>query len=138
MISFMLGIVFFKKKDVITICLLMVLQVLKGLKSYQIKLMQVKKLTDDDLNSMGVKAYDDYTLEVKTTVRVSFLDELLTFPPFYPINEKFAEKKGNKYGKSAKTILGNGAFIMTNWEPGSVAEFEKNESYYDRKHVKIK
>ena len=96
-----------------------------------------EELTDDNLNSMGVKAVDDYTLEVKTTVRVSFLDELLAFPPFYPINEKFAEKQGNKYGKSAKTILGNGAFTMTNWEPGSVAEFEKNESYYDQKHVKL-
>ena len=27
---------------------------------------------------------------------------------------------------------------MTNWEPGSVAEFEKNESYYDQKHDKYK
>lgn len=39
--------------------------------------------------------------------------------------EKFAEKQGSKYGKSAKTILGNGAFKMINWEPGSVAEFKK-------------
>ena len=96
-----------------------------------------EELTDDDLNSMGVKALDDYTLEVKTTVRVSFLDELLAFPPFYPINEKFAEKQGNKYGKSAKTILGNGAFTMTNWEPGSIAEFKKNDDYYEAKTVKI-
>ena len=96
-----------------------------------------EELTDDDLNSMGVKAIDDYTLEVKTTVRVSFFDELMAFPCFFPINEKFCEKQGDKYGKSAKAILGNGAFIMTNWEPGSVAEFEKNESYYDQKHVKL-
>lgn len=96
-----------------------------------------EELTDDDLNSMGVKALDGYTLEVKTTVRVSFLDELLAFPPFYPINEKFAEKQGSKYGKSAKTILGNGAFKMINLEPGSVAEFKKNENYYDQKHVKL-
>ena len=96
-----------------------------------------EELTDDDLNSMGVKAIDDYTLEVKTTVRVSFFDELMAFPCFFPINEKFCEKQGDKYGKSAKAILGNGAFIMTNWEPGSVVEFEKNESYYDQKHVKL-
>ena len=96
-----------------------------------------EELTDDDLNSMGVKTIDDYTLEVKTTARVSFFDELMAFPCFFPINEKFAEKQGNKYGKNAKTILGNGAFTMTNWEPGSVAEFEKNESYYDQKHVKL-
>ena len=96
-----------------------------------------EELTDDDLNSMGVKAIDDYTLEVKTTVRVSFFDELMAFPCFFPINEKFAEKQENKYGKNAKTILGNGAFTMTNWEAGSVVEFEKNESYYDQKHVKL-
>ena len=51
--------------------------------------------------------------------------------------KKFCEKQGDKYGKSAKTILGNGAFTMTNWEPGSVAEFEKNDKYYDAKTVKI-
>ena len=96
-----------------------------------------EELTGDDLNSMGVKAIDDYTLEVKTTVRVPFFDELRAFPCFFPINEKFAEKQGNKYGKNAKTILGNGAFIMTNWEPGSIAEFKKNEDYYEAKTVKI-
>ena len=49
----------------------------------------------------------------------------MSFPCFYPINEKFCEKQGDKYGKSADSILGNGAFTMTKWEPGSVAEFEK-------------
>lgn len=84
-----------------------------------------EELTDDDLDKMGVKVLDDYTLEVKTNVRVSFLNELLAFSCFYSINEKFAEKQGSKYDKSAKTILGNGAFKMINWEPGSVAEFKK-------------
>ena len=54
-----------------------------------------EEINDADLDAMGVKAIDDYTLEVKTTVRVSFLDELLAFPPFYPINQKFAEKQGS-------------------------------------------
>ena len=94
-------------------------------------------LTDEDLNKLGVKAVDDKTLEITTTTRVSFFDELMSFPCFYPINEKFCEKQGDKYGKSAKTILGNGAFTMTNWEPGSVAEFEKNDKFYAAKDVKI-
>ena len=94
-------------------------------------------LTDDDLNSLGVKAVDDKTLEVTTTTRVSFFDELMSFPCFYPINEKFAEKQGDKYGKSADSILANGAFTMTKWEPGSVAEFEKNDKLYAAKDVKI-
>ena len=94
-------------------------------------------LTDDDLNSLGVKAVDDKTLEVTTTTRVSFFDELMSFPCFYPINEKFCEKQGDKYGKSADSVLANGAFTMTNWEPGSVAEFEKNDKVYAAKDVKI-
>ena len=94
-------------------------------------------LTDDDLNSLGVKAVDDKTLEVTTTTRVSFFDELMSFPCFYPVNEKFAEKQGDKYGKSADSVLANGAFVMTNWEPGSVAEFEKNDKFYAAKDVKI-
>ena len=94
-------------------------------------------ITDADLDAMGVKAVDDKTLEVTTTTRVSFFDELMSFPCFYPINEKFCEKQGDKYGKSADSILANGAFTMTNWEPGSVAEFEKNDKYYDAKTVKI-
>ena len=94
-------------------------------------------ITDADLDAMGVKAIDDKTLEVTTTTRVSFFDELMSFPCFYPINQKFCEKQGDKYGKSADSILGNGAFTMTKWEPGSVAEFEKNDKYYDAKTVKI-
>ena len=49
-------------------------------------------LTDEDLNKLGVKAVDDKTLEITTTTRVSFFDELMSFPCFYPINEKFFEK----------------------------------------------
>ena len=94
-------------------------------------------ITDADLDAMGVKAVDDKTLEVTTTTRVSFFDELMSFPCFYPINEKFSEKQGDKYGKSADSILANGAFTMTKWEPGSVAEFEKNDKFYAAKDVKI-
>ena len=96
-----------------------------------------EELTDNDLNSMAVKAVDDYTLEIKTDIRVSFFDELMAFPCFFPINEKFCEKQGDKYGKSVKAIMGNGAFVMTNWEPGSIAEFKKNDKYYEAKTVKI-
>ena len=96
-----------------------------------------QELTQTDLDTLGVKAVDDKTLEVTTTTKVSFFDELMSFPCFYPVNEKFCEKQGDKYGKSADAILGNGAFKMTNWEPGSVAEFEKNDQFYAAKKVKL-
>ena len=110
---------------------------IEGAQELSDKIDAEQDLTDEDLNKLGVKAVDDKTLEITTTTRVSFFDELMSFPCFYPINEKFCEKQGDKYGKSAKTILGNGAFTMTNWEPGSVAEFEKNDKFYAAKDVKI-
>lgn len=101
------------------------------------KLDNGEELTDEDYDKMAVTAVDDKTLEVKTTVPVQFFDELMTFPCFYPINEAFCEEQGDQYGKSVDTILGNGAFVMTNWEPGSVAEFEKSDSYYAADTVKV-
>ena len=111
---------------------------IQGAQELSDKLDAGQELTDADLDKMAVKALDDYTLEIKTKIRVSFFDELMAFPCFFPINEKFAEKQGDSYGKSAKSVLGNGAFTMTNWEPGSIAEFKKNEDYYEAKTVKIK
>ena len=40
----------------------------------------------------------------------------LLFHHSIQLMKKFAEKQGSKYGKSAKTILGNGAFKMINLE----------------------
>ena len=137
MISFMHGNVFLEKKGSYYYMFTDGIASIEGAQELSDKIDAGEELTDDDLNSMGVKAIDDYTLEVKTTVRVSFFDELMAFPCFFLINEKFCEKQGDKYGKSAKAILGNGAFIMTNWEPGSIAEFKKNEDYYEAKTVKI-
>ena len=101
------------------------------------KLANGEEVSDEEIENIGVKATDDKTLVVKTTVPVSFFEELMTFPCFYPINEKFCEEQGDSYAKNADAILSNGAFVMTNWEPGSVAEFEKNEDYWNAKNVKI-
>lgn len=110
---------------------------IEGVDEIFAKIDNEEEVTDEDINKMAVKAVDDKTLEVKTTIPVSFFDELMTFPCFFPINEKFAEEQGESYGKSADTVLGNGAFVMTNWEPGSVAEYKKSETYYDAENVKI-
>lgn len=110
---------------------------IEGAQALSDKIDAGEELTDADFDAFAVKAVDDKTLEVKTTVPVSFFDELMSFPCFYPINEKFCEEKGDQYAKNADSVLSNGAFVMTNWEPGSVAEFEKNDKYWNAKEVKL-
>lgn len=97
-----------------------------------------EELTDADFENMGVSAPDDKTLVVNLTKPVSYFTELMTFPCYYPINEKFCEEKGDQYAKSAENVLSNGAFVMKTWEPGKTATFEKNDKYWNADNVKIK
>lgn len=96
-----------------------------------------KGFADADLDTLGIKAVDDKTVEYKLTLPVSYFNEFLAFPCFYPINEKFAEEKGDKYAKSADTVLSNGAFVMKEWQVGKKVTYEKNEDYWNAANVKM-
>ena len=96
-----------------------------------------EELTQADLDTLGVKAVNENTLEVKVERPCSYFDELMTFPCYYPINRKYAEEKGDKYAKTADTVLSNGAFILKSWELGTKAVFEKNPDYWNKDAVKI-
>ena len=103
----------------------------------QASLKKGESLSDDDMKTLGVEAKDDKTLVVKTTRRIQYFEELMTFPCYYPINQKFCEEKGAQYAKSADNVLSNGAFVMEVWEPGRQATFKKNDKYWNAENVKI-
>ncbi|MCR5219052.1 peptide ABC transporter substrate-binding protein, partial [Treponema sp.] len=89
-------------------------------------------------NQLGVRAVDDFTFEVELQVPVSYFDQLLYFCTFYPANEKFVKKCGDKYATSPETCLANGAFVITEYSPsGKTISFKKNTAYYDAKNVKL-
>ncbi len=90
------------------------------------------------VTDLGIKAIDDKTLEVNLVVPVSFFDKILYFPTFYPVNRTFYESVGDTYGTSAETVLSNGAFILTDYEPAAVSfKFVKNPNYYNADQIKI-
>ena len=93
--------------------------------------------SDADLDTLGVKAVDEKTVEYTLTLPVSYFNEFLAFPAFYPINEAFAEEQGDSYAKSADTVLSNGAYIMKTWEVGKQVTYEKNEDYWNADAVKM-
>lgn len=89
-------------------------------------------------NQLGVRATDNFTLEVELSVPVSYFDQLLYFCTFYPANQKFIEQCGEKYATSPDTCLSNGAFILTEYTPDSTSiSFIKNTAYYDASKVKL-
>lgn len=93
-----------------------------------------KELPADQL---GVKAIDDYTLEVELDNPVPYFIDLTVYPVFYPLNENFVKAQGDKFGLEANTTLYNGPFVMSDWKHEQSFQFKKNPSYWDNKTVKI-
>ena len=94
--------------------------------------------TDEQLNTLGIKATDDKTVVVDLEKNVPYFVGLMSFPCYYPQNQKFVEKCGKNYATKPEYILGNGAYKMTKWIKGNKATFTKNDKYYDAKSVKTK
>ena len=94
--------------------------------------------TDEQLNKLGIKATDDKTVVVDLEKNVPYFVGLMSFPCYFPQNQKFVEKCGKNYATKPEYILGNGAYKMTKWIKGNKATFTKNDKYYDAKSVKTK
>ncbi|MFK4567307.1 peptide ABC transporter substrate-binding protein [Enterococcus sp. UD-01] len=87
---------------------------------------------------LGVKAADDYTLEIQLIKPIPYFTSLLSFETFFPINQAFAEKQGDSYGTSSKTTLYNGPFTLEGWEQNSDTwQYVKNPDYWDAENVAI-
>lgn len=89
------------------------------------------------VDELGVKATDDYTLEVTLAYPVPFFISLISHPLFSPINEKFFNEQGDKYGTSVDTVLYSGPYVVSEWKTENEYVLTKNENYVDKEHVAI-
>ena len=90
------------------------------------------------VTDLGVTAVDDKTLEVQLNVPVSYFLSLMYFPTFYPVNEAFYNTCADTFGTSPDTVLSNGAFILTDYQPAATAfELAKNPDYYDADSISL-
>ena len=92
-----------------------------------------------DLNTLGVKAMDEKTLEVTLERPIPYFQSLMSFPTFFPQNQKFVEEQGDKYGQKAENLIYNGPFVLTEWDGSTDSSwtYAKNKDYWDAETVKI-
>lgn len=90
-----------------------------------------------DVNSLGVKAIDNHTLQIKLKNVQPYFEGLLSFGTFMPKNEKVAKKYGDKYGTDANKAVYNGPFKMTEWKTEDSFKLVKNDKYWNKKVVKL-
>lgn len=93
---------------------------------------------EKSVEELGVTAKDDETLVVELSHPVTFFESLLSFPSFFPVNEEFYKQAGDSFASSKDTILSNGPFKVSSFEPAATTiELVKNEDYWDASSVKL-
>ena len=90
-----------------------------------------------DFSEVGIKALDDYTLQITLSKPVPYFDQVLTFGITYPINEKFYNSVKDKFALDKNSLLYNGPYVIDEWVPGGKIEFLKNQNYWNAKNIKI-
>lgn len=87
----------------------------------------------------GYKAVDDYTFEVAFTGPYPYIEDLMAFYSFAPINEKLYNEYGGleTYGKEANAIAYNGPFTITEWKHEDSMVLVKNDNYYGKDDIKL-
>ena len=105
--------------------------------AFPIKNAEVVNKGEKPVTELGVKAVDDLTLEVELEQAVPYFLNLVAFPSYYPLNEKFVKEKGDKYGLESDTTVYNGPFVLSDWKHEQGWKLKKNDQYWDKKTVKL-
>ncbi|WP_404456124.1 peptide ABC transporter substrate-binding protein [Virgibacillus necropolis] len=93
---------------------------------------------DMPIEKLGVKADGDYTFVVTLEKPTPYFESLTAFSTFFPLNQKFVEKQGDKYATSSDTLLSNGPFLLTDWKSTSTNwNLKKNPDYWDAEAVQL-
>ncbi|RHW51097.1 peptide ABC transporter substrate-binding protein [Bombilactobacillus bombi] len=90
------------------------------------------------VNSLGIKALNNYKLQVTLEKPIPYFNELMAADFFFPQNPKAVQKWGKKYGTSSKTLIFNGPYKMVNWSSADNSWTQvKNNRYWNAKDVKV-
>ncbi|GBD61521.1 peptide ABC transporter substrate-binding protein [Tetragenococcus halophilus] len=93
---------------------------------------------DKEVDELGAQAIDDSTLKLQLEDPLPFLPEILTGTPFMPKSKEFAEGEGKQYGTNTEKFLGNGPFVINDWDGNNESwTLEKNPEYWDQDNVQM-
>ncbi|MEI0487566.1 peptide ABC transporter substrate-binding protein [Brachyspira intermedia] len=102
--------------------------------SYQMEpLKNAKKITAGEMpvDSLGVKALDDNTLEVTLEAPIPYFDQLMAYPVYFPLRQDIIEANPDSWTMSPETYIGNGPFKMTERSIDDRIVMEVNTNYWN-------
>jgi oligopeptide transport system substrate-binding protein len=87
-------------------------------------------------SELGVRAIDDYTLEIALDNSTPYFLGLLTHSMAYPLHRPSLEAHGDQFTR-AGNLVGNGAFMLNEWVVQSHIKLVRNPHYWDSANVKL-
>lgn len=82
-----------------------------------------------DENLVGVKAKDDWTLEVQLKYPASYFIAITTFDVTYPQRQDIIEKFGTKWTEPGN-IVTNGPFLLSSWKHENEIQLRANPNFF--------
>jgi oligopeptide transport system substrate-binding protein len=90
------------------------------------------------VSALGVRAVDDYTLEIQLENVCSYFDAILCYTTFYPMREEFVQEDGNgKWAWNVSRMVTNGAMKLVACNEMQEIVLEKSDTYWDKANVKL-
>jgi oligopeptide transport system substrate-binding protein len=89
------------------------------------------------IDDVGVKALDDYTLEVILEKPTPYFLEILNYHTYYPVRRDIIEKDP-EWCRKPHMLASNGPFCVEFWNHNEEIRTVKNPYYWDNKNVKLK
>ncbi|MFC5649061.1 ABC transporter substrate-binding protein [Paenibacillus solisilvae] len=107
---------------------------IKNAQNYNIKADNPDHISDP--NQLGVKATDDYTLEVELENPTPYFLNITAFFTAYPVHK--SAKDNPNWAAEAKDYISNGPFKLASWKHGDTIEMVPNENYDKKDEIKLK
>ena len=89
-----------------------------------------------EVDTLGVKAVDDKTLEVTLKQPTEYFNELLTLPAFMPLREDMVGSD-DSWSKDPQRAVSNGPFTLAGYTAGTEFVLQKNDQYWNKENVSL-
>ena len=89
------------------------------------------------LDTLGVKALDEKTLEITLSYPVPSFLEMMPGTVYYPQRQDIVEQYGEQYGSEPEYTVFNGAYNMDSWTHNSSIKLTKRADYWNADAVQI-
>ena len=86
---------------------------------------------------LGVKALDDFTLEVRFERPCAYFLNLTTFATYYPVRKDFYLKNTERYFADVNNMIFNGPYVLDEWTHGASLHLSKNKNFWNADNIQI-